>query len=163
MTWGASATGPTEPVDHESMALPGEALRFGEERRHAFQAFIAEFRDGAAGGAEEMFVVWDAAGRFIALEAFAEIAFDHKPAADEDLESTIDRGGPGARSLCVEGARHLVSRHVSIGAKDHLSDRHPLRGHREVVIPEVGPKGLTILGRRVTHGRRSAFASWAAE
>ena len=74
-------------------------MRFGQQGCHAFQPFIAKLRHASAHGAQEMLMVRNPAGGFVALEAFAEIPFDDESTAHQDFDGAVDSRRAGMRAM----------------------------------------------------------------
>jgi hypothetical protein len=116
---------------------PGEAVRVGDEHRHALEALVAELDHAAADVADEVLVVRLVARGLVAAEALAEVARDHEPAAHQHLERAVDGGRADRRAAHRELALDVLRREVPLGAEHDLGDGHALRGHGEVVIAQV--------------------------
>ena len=162
----ASATIAAEAVDDETMALPREIVRFGEQLRHAFEALVTEFGDSSARGAQQVFMMRHAARRFVALEALAEVTLHHKPALHQHFEGAVHGGRARRRTAAAQLMGDLFGGQMTIGSQHDIGDGQTLCRGRQVVITQiraervlVRPNGHVVGG--VTHalyGTRRARA-----
>src|SRR5690606_37472193 len=130
-----------DAVDHEPVALPREAARFGDDRRHPLEPFVTELLDLAALRAHQMFVVRNVARRLEATEAFAEVALHDEAALKQRVDRAVDRRRAHLAPPRRHFLRDLLGGQMPLGAEHHVGDCEPLRRHRQVVLAEIPHEG----------------------
>ena len=129
------------------MPLTTVSVRLRNDRRHALEPFIAEFINAAAYGAEQMLVVRNAACRFEAPEAFAEVALNHETALHQQIECAIDGRGASVFALRRNVIRHFLNREMPVRCKDDTGDRQTLLRDGQIVLPQKGAELRQIVAR----------------
>ena len=124
------------------MALPHITMGFREQRRHALQPFVAKLAHLPATCTDQMLVVRGVACRLVAAKSLAEVARHDETTRNQQLERTVHRRCAGPQVPDAELSRNLFGRKVPGGLRQHVRDRQPLCGYRQVVLAEVGAERL---------------------
>lgn len=132
------------------MPLPREPARLGYDGRHSLEAFISELLDLPTLRAYQVLVVRHVARGLEPAEPFAEVALHQEPAFHQGVDRAVHGRRPDLPAARTDFLRDFLRREVPLGREQHLGNRQALRGHRKIVLAQVGNEALDygVLGHR---------------